>query len=318
MFIAIARPAVEPQGPDAVAVPGSPAIAFLTPRALHARLLENAATRRRRGVERKLAAVWTAVERACEREDFRPNPSRLCDWCGFKSYCPSFGGDIALADAHRLQEFLHERSFTTWNADSGWLPATTVPAVPPADRVKAVVVRFDDAVDTRVDRLRGHPVLDRVMYAASELGDWALIWHLIGAGQGLLPGRDPRSAVRLSVILGAESLLPWSAVFALSLVVAWEALSVAYAPLPAPLGFHGFAEDADAVPHHGGDADDAGGVERSAADSVDVVAVEGRQPQARGDPRREATLEVDEQVGIQVRQLEETEFRGHHQGGVGL
>lgn len=56
-----------------------------------------------RGVERKLAAVWTAVERACEREDFRPNPSRLCDWCAFKAYCPSFGGDIALADAHRSQ-----------------------------------------------------------------------------------------------------------------------------------------------------------------------------------------------------------------------
>ena len=54
-----------------------------------------------RGVERKLAAVWTAVERACEREDFRPNPSRLCDWCGYKAYCPSFGGDISLADAHR-------------------------------------------------------------------------------------------------------------------------------------------------------------------------------------------------------------------------
>ncbi len=54
-----------------------------------------------RGVERKLAAVWTAVERACERDDFRPNPSRLCDWCAFKAYCPSFGGDIALAAAHR-------------------------------------------------------------------------------------------------------------------------------------------------------------------------------------------------------------------------
>jgi putative RecB family exonuclease len=56
-----------------------------------------------RSVERKLAAVWNAVERACEREDFRPNPSRLCDWCGFKAYCPAFGGDIALADAHRVQ-----------------------------------------------------------------------------------------------------------------------------------------------------------------------------------------------------------------------
>ena len=56
-----------------------------------------------RGVERKLAAIWTAVERACEREDFRPNPSRLCDGCAFKADCPSFGGDVALADAHRAQ-----------------------------------------------------------------------------------------------------------------------------------------------------------------------------------------------------------------------
>ena len=55
MFISIARPAVEPVGPDTVAVPGSPAIAELSPRALHARLLENAALRRLRGLERKQA-----------------------------------------------------------------------------------------------------------------------------------------------------------------------------------------------------------------------------------------------------------------------
>ncbi len=55
-----------------------------------------------RGVERRLAAIWSAVERACEQEDFRPKPGRLCDWCGFKAYCPSFGGDLALADAHRI------------------------------------------------------------------------------------------------------------------------------------------------------------------------------------------------------------------------
>lgn len=55
MFISIARPAVEPIGPDTVAVPGSPAIAELSPRALHARLLENAAQRRLRGIERKQA-----------------------------------------------------------------------------------------------------------------------------------------------------------------------------------------------------------------------------------------------------------------------
>jgi putative RecB family exonuclease len=46
-----------------------------------------------RGLERKVRAVWTAVERACERDDFRPKPSRLCDWCAYKAYCPAFGGD---------------------------------------------------------------------------------------------------------------------------------------------------------------------------------------------------------------------------------
>jgi putative RecB family exonuclease len=46
-----------------------------------------------RGLSRKVHAVWTAIERACDREDFRPRPSRLCDWCSFQAYCPSFGGD---------------------------------------------------------------------------------------------------------------------------------------------------------------------------------------------------------------------------------
>ncbi len=29
---------------------------------------------------------------ACEREDFRPKPSRLCDWCSYRAWCPAFGG----------------------------------------------------------------------------------------------------------------------------------------------------------------------------------------------------------------------------------
>ncbi len=88
MFIAIARPAVEPQGPDAVAVPYAPAILDLTPRALHARLLDNAAQRRLRGLERKRAdrpedadywlhAAPVAVKKACalrEHRSFAPIP----------------------------------------------------------------------------------------------------------------------------------------------------------------------------------------------------------------------------------------------------
>jgi putative RecB family exonuclease len=50
-----------------------------------------------RGLERKVAAIWRAVEQACEREDFRPKPGRLCDWCSYQAYCPAYGGDPARA-----------------------------------------------------------------------------------------------------------------------------------------------------------------------------------------------------------------------------
>jgi len=46
-----------------------------------------------RGLERKVTAIWVAVERACAAEDFRPKPSKLCDWCAFQAYCPAFGGN---------------------------------------------------------------------------------------------------------------------------------------------------------------------------------------------------------------------------------
>jgi hypothetical protein len=88
MFIAITRPVVEPRGSDPVAVPGSPASATPSPRALHARLLENAALRRRRGAERRrsrrpddadywLKAAPVAVRKACalrEQASFAPLP----------------------------------------------------------------------------------------------------------------------------------------------------------------------------------------------------------------------------------------------------
>ncbi|MGH9040700.1 MAG: RecB family exonuclease [Acidimicrobiia bacterium] len=48
-------------------------------------------------VERRAVALWAAVERACERDDFRPRRGKLCDWCAFQTYCPAFGGDPAQA-----------------------------------------------------------------------------------------------------------------------------------------------------------------------------------------------------------------------------
>ncbi|OLF12253.1 recombinase RecB [Actinophytocola xinjiangensis] len=42
--------------------------------------------------ERTLDAVWDAILRAGRTGDFRPNKSRLCDWCAHQSRCPAFGG----------------------------------------------------------------------------------------------------------------------------------------------------------------------------------------------------------------------------------
>ncbi|MCA1690898.1 MAG: PD-(D/E)XK nuclease family protein [Actinobacteria bacterium] len=50
-----------------------------------------------RGLQQRTTAIWRAVERACEREDFRPRTSPLCNWCAYQAYCPAFGGDPALA-----------------------------------------------------------------------------------------------------------------------------------------------------------------------------------------------------------------------------
>ncbi|MGD1011348.1 MAG: PD-(D/E)XK nuclease family protein [Acidimicrobiales bacterium] len=52
-----------------------------------------------RGTRQRALGVWAAIERACRLDAFQPNPSKLCDYCSFKPYCPSFGGDPALAAA---------------------------------------------------------------------------------------------------------------------------------------------------------------------------------------------------------------------------
>lgn len=48
-----------------------------------------------RALHRQSLAIWTAVEQACEREDFRPRPGRLCDFCAYHEFCPAMGGDLS-------------------------------------------------------------------------------------------------------------------------------------------------------------------------------------------------------------------------------
>lgn len=85
-------------------------------------------------------------------------------------------------------------------------PGIAAVAPSPADSFAAVAA-FDAAVDGAFDHLRGRPVADRVMYAASALGDFSLIWALLGSAKSLRSERDEQAFLRLVVGLGLESLL---------------------------------------------------------------------------------------------------------------
>ncbi|MFL6180455.1 MAG: RecB family exonuclease [Actinomycetes bacterium] len=43
-------------------------------------------------MERKVAALATAITRAHATGDWRPRPSKLCDWCAHRELCPAWGG----------------------------------------------------------------------------------------------------------------------------------------------------------------------------------------------------------------------------------
>jgi putative RecB family exonuclease len=42
--------------------------------------------------ERKLRALWKAIERARTTGDWKPSPGPLCNWCDHKARCPAWGG----------------------------------------------------------------------------------------------------------------------------------------------------------------------------------------------------------------------------------
>jgi len=69
------------------------------------------------------------------------------------------------------------------------------------------VAGFDARVDRAFDRVRGNPTSDRLFYGASELGDFSLVWLIIGATRGLRSERDWHAAVRVGGGLAIESVL---------------------------------------------------------------------------------------------------------------
>ena len=44
--------------------------------------------------ERKVDAIWEAIELAKATGEFLPSRGKQCDWCSFKAHCPAWGGEL--------------------------------------------------------------------------------------------------------------------------------------------------------------------------------------------------------------------------------
>jgi undecaprenyl-diphosphatase len=71
--------------------------------------------------------------------------------------------------------------------------------------VREQLAAFDAAADRWFDQLRGHPVADHVLYGASTLGDFSLLWHIAGTAEALRG--EERKAATLATALAVESVL---------------------------------------------------------------------------------------------------------------
>jgi undecaprenyl-diphosphatase len=71
----------------------------------------------------------------------------------------------------------------------------------------ARVAAFDRWADEQLERLRGHPAADFLFTNVSHLGDFSVLWHIIGLTRGLTSDERADQAIALAGVLGVESLL---------------------------------------------------------------------------------------------------------------
>ena len=76
-----------------------------------------------------------------------------------------------------------------------------------SNETREKIARFDDRVDSALDKLRGNPIADRVFYSATNLGEHGLLWFMLGAVRGLRSEHDWHAAVRVGAGVAVESVL---------------------------------------------------------------------------------------------------------------
>jgi putative RecB family exonuclease len=120
--------------------------------------------------ERKIEALWRAIERATAARDWRHRPSKLCDWCAHQVRCPAFGGTPPPLPAEPVQQ---------------------APAAEPAGHLPAASAGQAPAVESA----RQAPAAEPAEHAPSAVPDGQA--PPVSAGQ--VPPAEPAAATRPSV-----------------------------------------------------------------------------------------------------------------------
>ncbi len=71
----------------------------------------------------------------------------------------------------------------------------------------AALGQLDEKIDVWWETLRGNPTADRIFYAASNAGEFSLVWHALGGIRALGRRRGWRDAALFSAAMGLESLV---------------------------------------------------------------------------------------------------------------
>jgi undecaprenyl-diphosphatase len=67
--------------------------------------------------------------------------------------------------------------------------------------------RFDDTGDRVLEPLRTNSISNRIFGFASTIGDFSIVWHVIGFSRAIGSTTRLQQAIALSIALGVESLI---------------------------------------------------------------------------------------------------------------
>ena len=135
----------------------------------------------------RTTAVWSAVERACITGDFRPRAEQPVQLLLVQAVVPVVRRRSVARRGRGGRRLRRAPRNAGRRLSMEPLPVEAADASTPGQsHLGPGVDAFDQRVDELLERLRGHPAADGLFLAASHLGDFSLIWHIIGITRGVV------------------------------------------------------------------------------------------------------------------------------------